>query len=549
MNISFLSPGNTGAAPTRLPAGPDPLAEAQLLAGRRPLPGELAQILVLETDRPEQWLQGGELVVAGTAFLAEKGSCWVDGLAAGQAMGLLACGEGRLPDALVENARHHGLSLLCHEGDPAPLARQLQRLQAQGRPWLLAQCMNRQQELVRMAIAGGSATTLLEAIAQDLGRALLLEDERFNRLAQAGLADVDHAPDDSEGSCEAVILAARRHPDWERFTQGRAALDLLTEEQPEARRTLWPLMRGERLVGSLAILGTPLRRDELHLARVQAGLTALAILVGGREEEADPRGSFYFDLLQRPGAFSRSEIHRRAHWLGMPLAQRYWPLAVAFDRSLPLPQAEALRQRLQTTLAAILSFRQCIIVPQTFGASILVPMTADPPAIEQMRRLALTIRDRLGAQGDTVSVGVGLSSGDLLSLGRQHQEAVQALKIGRTLHGPGQVHCFDDMGVYRMLYQFAAERSPGAFLCEALSRLMAYDQQADKELVKTLGAFLDCNGNLTETSERLFIHRNTLKYRLERIRDITQVDLDTAETRLMLHIGLKMQQILDAQAG
>ena len=65
------------------------------------------------------------------------------------------------------------------------------------------------------------------------------------------------------------------------------------------------------------------------------------------------------------------------------------------------------------------------------------------------------------------------------------------------------------------------------------------------ELVKTIAAFLECNGNLTETSNKLFIHRNTLKYRLERIRDITQIDLDDSENRLMLHLGLKMNQVIN----
>ena len=87
---------------------------------------------------------------------------------------------------------------------------------------------------------------------------------------------------------------------------------------------------------------------------------------------------------------------------------------------------------------------------------------------------------------------------------------------------PSSITSFSELGIYRMLLQFAESRNPNEFFCEALERLLEYHQQADKELVKTLRAFLECNGNLTETSDRLFIHRNTLKYRLERIRDITE---------------------------
>ncbi|MNK99938.1 Purine catabolism regulatory protein [compost metagenome] len=203
-------------------------------------------------------------------------------------------------------------------------------------------------------------------------------------------------------------------------------------------------------------------------------------------------------------------------------------------------------KRLASTLNSLLSFRQALVITQTQGATILYPVKEGQPTLEKVQHLAETIRQKVSGttEGWTVSIGVGMLYPDLLSIPRAYREAQHAVKIGRALGGTHSITSFSELGIYRMLLQFAESRNPNEFFCEALERLLEYDQQADKELVKTLRAFLECNGNLTETSDRLFIHRNTLKYRLERIRDITQIDLDDSENRLMLHLGLKMNQIV-----
>ena len=67
-------------------------------------------------------------------------------------------------------------------------------------------------------------------------------------------------------------------------------------------------------------------------------------------------------------------------------------------------------------------------------------------------------------------------------------------------------------------------------------------QNAD--LIKTLEAYFNCHGNLSQTAESLIVHRNTLLYRMNRINEIAGIDLNRPETRLALHLALTIRRLL-----
>ena len=68
-----------------------------------------------------------------------------------------------------------------------------------------------------------------------------------------------------------------------------------------------------------------------------------------------------------------------------------------------------------------------------------------------------------------------------------------------------------------------------SYMQKMLGKLIDYDKSGNTELTKTLNTYLECSGNGTETAEKLFIHRNTLHYRIEKIEQITGYDLNSYE--------------------
>jgi purine catabolism regulator len=77
-----------------------------------------------------------------------------------------------------------------------------------------------------------------------------------------------------------------------------------------------------------------------------------------------------------------------------------------------------------------------------------------------------------------------------------------------------------------------------------LGPLVEHDERKQGDLLRTLNGFFQANGNLAKAAQDLDVHRNTLVYRLERISELTELDLDDAENRLILHLALKIQRVL-----
>jgi len=82
------------------------------------------------------------------------------------------------------------------------------------------------------------------------------------------------------------------------------------------------------------------------------------------------------------------------------------------------------------------------------------------------------------------------------------------------------------------------------FYNETLGLLVEHDDRKQGDLIRTLSGFFEANGNLAEASKALDVHRNTLVYRLGRISELTGLDLEKADNRLILHLALKVQRVL-----
>ena len=109
---------------------------------------------------------------------------------------------------------------------------------------------------------------------------------------------------------------------------------------------------------------------------------------------------------------------------------------------------------------------------------------------------------------------------------------------------------FEETGSYRLLLPAMSE-DPGElerFYDETVAPLAAYDDQYETELVATVEAYLENDGNVTPTAETLFTHRHTVRYRLERVRELCGHDLSSTEGREKLGLGLKAMRVLGIPA-
>jgi len=115
--------------------------------------------------------------------------------------------------------------------------------------------------------------------------------------------------------------------------------------------------------------------------------------------------------------------------------------------------------------------------------------------------------------------------------------------MGQHLNREGGVTHFNDLGVYRYLYKIARMDDLRDMYQDQVGRIANYDRRKGTDLLDTLEIYLECAGNLTKTSNRLFVHRNTLIQRLERLQSLCEIDVQERANWLTLQVAIKVYKL------
>ncbi|MFI1863927.1 PucR family transcriptional regulator [Streptomyces jumonjinensis] len=153
------------------------------------------------------------------------------------------------------------------------------------------------------------------------------------------------------------------------------------------------------------------------------------------------------------------------------------------------------------------------------------------------------VSDELGTAAG--AVGVGGPCEDCADLPHSYDEAVRALTVRRRSHEPHGGTGFEELGLCRMMGAGDGEREADRFVREWLGPLLDYDARHTTGLTATLSYYLESGGSYDATAEALRIHRSTVRYRLQRIREVTGHDLGDVDTRLNLHVASRIHHVLD----
>jgi sugar diacid utilization regulator len=179
------------------------------------------------------------------------------------------------------------------------------------------------------------------------------------------------------------------------------------------------------------------------------------------------------------------------------------------------------------------------------GERELLILTPGPPGNAGRRVAAAVLRElEASLHGFTVTVARSRHTADPADLHRAGAEALLAANVAEA-RGHSELS-FEETGAYRLLLPAMSE-DPGelqGFFDETVAPLVTYDEQYETELVKTLETFLDADGNVARTAEKLFTHRHTVRYRLERVKELTELDVSSTDGRERLSLGLKAMRVL-----
>jgi sugar diacid utilization regulator len=255
-------------------------------------------------------------------------------------------------------------------------------------------------------------------------------------------------------------------------------------------------------------------------------------------------GDFVADVLGRE-VTDRGDIVARAAEHGADLESG---AGIVIARAVPhSPQAGEWRERVLTLATrALRAGSTGSLVAGREGE--FAEVAAIVPCADEGRlgRAAAALQRELSASLEGLAVTVARSrwTGDAVDLYRAGKEAVLAANVGEAEGRP--LVAFEETGAYRLLLPAMSE-DPGElerFYEETVAPLVAYDDQYETDLLATVESFLDNDGNVTPTAQSLFTHRHTVRYRLERVRELSGHDIFSTEGRERLGLGLKAMRVI-----
>ena len=162
--------------------------------------------------------------------------------------------------------------------------------------------------------------------------------------------------------------------------------------------------------------------------------------------------------------------------------------------------------------------------------------------IEEAEELAVSIVETLNTEFYAkASVGIGTIAESLKDLSRAYKEARVAIEVGKVFDTEKNVLSYDNLGIGRLVYQLPTTLCE-IFLQEVFKKGSL--ESLDRETLMTVQAFFENNLNVSETSRKLFVHRNTLVYRLDKIRKITGLDLREFDQAVTFKVALMVKKYL-----
>lgn len=279
-------------------------------------------------------------------------------------------------------------------------------------------------------------------------------------------------------------------------------------------------------------------RELVHGAVLHAGTaTAIELLRKVADDEAEfrARETFFWEIV-RGSVDSPQELAARSVLLGLSLNTE-------FTVAIGVVEAPQSGDHSATSVRAFVNqVRRRLTHPSStiaLNERELLFCAHQQDAAE----LASTIGARADAGGTEISWGLATGSHTLTTLAQAVTQARTALAVVRALWGPGASGSADQLGAFMLLHRLVADPGAVSLVDATLGPLEEADRTKKSQLISTLGAYLEANGNISSAARELYLNRHSLIYRLRRITELTGLDLDSHEDRLLLGVSLKVRQL------
>ena len=551
----------------------EPLRQSRVIGGERGLDNVVQSVNVMEVPDILEWVHPGELLVTTMYPLRDDAAAieaLVPRLADKGLAGLAVTPSGYMdefPPAMVRAANERSFPLIELPQRVSfidiiqPITSEILRLQARE----LIQSVEIHRQFIDLVLSGGTYRDIAQGIAQRVHRPVTIVD-RFRRVLGEGFLMGEtsaHKPflRDEAGGDRYLNDLYRPRP-LAPMEGSEAVLRVVEGPAGSVEHVACPVLVGPMTLGEIIVWGPwadpP---SSMDLIVVQHGTTVAALKMMEARSIAEAEERFRNEILE--GLLSSSPDERgraiqQSNDLGNRLAPPYAVVLVGPGRlrGTTLTKVESIEKRnLDSSLHLSERYIRILHPAASFwyqGPRLVVFLPLPRPARAESRARLVqelqTVCDRIRAENAPYTVSMGVSPGvfDLDDFRSAYECARQSLQIGSAQEagGTGRVTHYEDLGLFRVVS--VAENPAGVerFCLDAIGPLLAYDRENDANLAVTLRSFLEHNQNSAKTAKLLFVHYNTLRYRIDRAKEILGDFSENPQQRLEIELALQLYPLI-----
>lgn len=389
------------------------------------------------------------------------------------------------------------------------------------------------EALSQAILDGASLSAVIELLAELLRSPVVLEDASHRVIAVGRGA----------GALAPILKNWQAHSRDRHEPRRGATVNFAELAQPCAWTDI--TLRGE-VWGRLHILESDVALDDVARLTLGRAGTSIALLLLS-ERDAYLSDEAEHALIRGVGTaseFNGSEFMDRAASLGIPFGDELVLLVTRPDDELDLADShDPITELVHACRAVLGQIDWSGVVGKVQDTVVMVASAEEDDAHPKARALA----DRLISISSAGRLGMSRPC-RAAALPRAFREALMAHRLA-PLGNNKRLQDFDDLALLRLLAPLGAGPELATFVEGELGDLLAYDEGHSSELVKTLDAFLQANGNKQEMGELLHLRRRSVYYRLDRIEQILGYSLDLPDRRARLYVALRGRELLNDQSA
>ncbi|MBX3071046.1 MAG: helix-turn-helix domain-containing protein [Thermomicrobiales bacterium] len=415
-----------------------------------------------------------------------------------------------------------------------------------------------QNELIDLSLAQAPLAELVACLSARIGNPVALADPLFHLLASAPAAAHGDAHRresvERRGTPRSVLDDPVAGAKFREVVETRHTVHFpaYPEHGMDLSRMMTPVLAGEEILGFITALEeTRFEPDLAFLLEQAAKVIGLDLLQkrAAVETERHLVTDFLGDLLSgRIG--DRDSLVRRAGYLGIDLFRSWTLLVIEADdlewltSATRAPNPVIAVHHLVDVVSRVArqSNRRAIVVVQGDSAVVLMPeRSRERDPIAAASQLQSDIASFLGAS--TVSIAVSAPCATIDDFSVRYAEARRALDISHALKRTAAIVTLEEFGLYGLLFRRDDQDYLDRYIDRLLGPLSRPGNERETTLLQTLTAYLEEGGAFRATARRLDIHPNTLRGRLSRIEELTQLDLHDPRTRTELSIAVELRSV------